>query len=220
MNTETTRILGIPVSLAGLINADARLRGFEPENPSMFVPRSFGAGWDLNIGAVAVKLGIIRPDDSLPDLAEHIPPATITALRVAPVLGAAAVAVIGVRAALTHDHLPSNWDITMKPTRWHSGPMAMAAPVALSVGSGIWATVAGRQKHADPVVDVAAAAQTIGLQAMSLILIAAATQHADNPEASRVLPAAGLVTLPVVSTGIMVTTVRGALRNLDRKLRA
>ncbi len=223
MNTQSTRhILGIPVSFDGLSSMEARLRGFEPENPQLFVPRTFGAGWDLNIGAVAVRLGLIRPDDSLPDLAAHIPASTITTLRLAPVIGALTVATAGVCTALTHDRLPSNWSVTLSPTRWSTGPAAMATPVLISVGSGVCATMAGHGKQPGQprtAVDVTSAAQSLGLQTMSLLLILAATRRADNPEASRLLPAAGLIAAPVVSTGVFVSTVRGALKNLDNKLR-
>ncbi|MBD8030043.1 DUF5808 domain-containing protein [Corynebacterium gallinarum] len=185
-----------------------RLRNFEPENPKLWVPRTIGLGWDLNIGAVAVKLGLIRPDDSLPDLEEHIPREVTTTLRIAPILGAAAVAAAGIQLARTHDRLPSNWGLTMKPTRWSNAPAAVAPPVLISVGSAVWAT-------ATPRVDVTLAAQALGLQTMSLLLLAAAARPS-----SRMLPAAGLVTLPAVATGILTATVRSALNNLDTKLKA
>lgn len=215
------RILGVPVSLSGLTDARARLRGFEPENPDLLVPRTVGAGWDLNIGAVAVRLGLIRPDDSLPDLAGHIPPTVTAALRTAPVLGGAVVTVAGVRAAMAHDRLPSNWGITLRPTRWARGPAAMAAPVLLSAGAGIWARLSSRRGDEGAAeVDVTSSAQALGLQATALLLIAAATRHAENPQASRLLPAAGLIAAPAVTTGVLVGTVRSALNNLDRTLRA
>ena len=49
-------------------------------HPALPVPLSAGIGWDLNTGAVAVRLGLIRPDDSLPDLEAHIPGAVARAL--------------------------------------------------------------------------------------------------------------------------------------------
>ena len=185
-----------------------RLRNFEPENPNLLVPRTIGLGWDLNIGAVAVKLGLIRPDDSLPDLEEHIPHEVTTTLRIAPILGAAAVTVAGIQLARTHDRLPSHWGLTMKPTRWSNAPAAVAPPVVISAGSAIWATTSPR-------VDVTVAAQALGLQTMSLLLLAAATRPS-----SRLLPVAGLIALPAVATGTLTATVRSALNNLDSKLKS
>lgn len=41
-----------------------RLAGtFDPANPKVMVPKVFGAGWTFNMGAVAVRLGLLRPDD-------------------------------------------------------------------------------------------------------------------------------------------------------------
>lgn len=185
-----------------------RLRNFDPENPNLLVPRTVGLGWDLNIGAVAVKLGLIRPDDSLPDLEEHIPHEVTTTLRITPILGAAAVTVAGIQLARTHDRLPSSWGLTMKPTRWSDAPAAVAPPVLISVGSAIWAT-------ASPRVDVSLTAQALGLQTMSLLLLAAASRPS-----SRTLPATGLIALPAVATGVLTATVRSALNNLDTKLKA
>lgn len=219
---DLRRVLGIPVSLAGLTNPEARLRAFEPENPNLFVPRTVGIGWDLNIGAVAVRLGLLRPDDSVPDLADHIPTATIKALRISPLIGSCAVAIAGAYTAKRHNRLPTNWGLTFRPNRWGTGVAAMATPVLLSVGAGVWAEIAPRRaatSNAKPTVDVTASAQAVGLQAMSLVIITAAARQADNPNAARWLPLAGVITAPAVSTGVLVTTVRSALRRLDRKLR-
>lgn len=54
------------------MSKEARLRVFDPESPRLFVPRSFGWGWELNLGAVAAKLGLIRPDDTVEDLEAYI----------------------------------------------------------------------------------------------------------------------------------------------------
>ena len=216
------RVLGFPVSLAGLTNPEARLRAFEPENPKLFVPRTICIGWDLNLGAVAVRLGILRPDDSVPDLVDHIPPATIKALRLSPLAGASAVLIAGAYTAQRYDRLPTNWGLTFRPNRWGNGVAAMATPVLLSVGAWVWAEIATRRattSNSKPTVDVTASAQALGLQAMSLVLITAAARQADNPDAARLLPLAGVMTAPAVSTGVLVTTVRSALRRLDRKLR-
>lgn len=216
------RILGIPVSLSGLTNANARHRAFEPENPNLLVPRTVGIGWDLNIGAIAVRLGLLRPDDSVPDLVDHIPPATVNALRIGPLAGATAVTIAGVCVARRFDRLPTNWGVTFRPTSWGSGVAAMSFPVGLSVGAGLWAELAARRSssaHASSSAAVTASAQALGLQVMSLALIAAAARQAQNPQSSRLLPAVGIIAAPTVTTGVLVTTVRSALGRLDRRLR-
>ena len=221
-DNRVRHFLGIPVSIAGLKDAEARLRAFEPENPNLFVPRAIGIGWDLNIGAVAVRLGLLRPDDSIPDLVEHIPSTTIRALRVGPLLGTSAVTLAGAYTAQRYERLPTNWGLTFRPNRWGNGVSAMATPVLLSVGAGLWAEIATRRATAGngkPTVDVSASAQALGLQASSLVLIAAAAKQAKDPQAGRLLPAIAVVTAPAVTTGVLVTTVRSALNRVAQKLR-
>lgn len=221
-DTGVRRVLGIPVSFAGLTDAEARLRAFEPENPNLFVPRTVGIGWDLNIGAVAVRLGLVRPDDSIPDLAEHIPSTTLSALRIGPLVGAGTVIAAGVYTARRHERLPTNWGLTFRPTHWGSGLAAMATPVLLSAGAGLWAELATRRASTSPdkpTVDVTASAQALGLQAMSLMLITAAARQAVDPHNARWLPLASVVAAPAVTTGVLVTTVKGALGRVARTLR-
>ncbi len=48
----------------GLANdPEGRERWWDPADPRIFVPRAIGLGWDINFGAIAVKLGWIREDD-------------------------------------------------------------------------------------------------------------------------------------------------------------
>lgn len=216
------RILGIPVSLQGLTDSEARLRAFEPENPKLFVPRTVGAGWDLNVGALAVRLGLLRPDDSIPDLAEHIPSTTVNTLRAAPLVGAVAVIAAGVYAAQRYEQMPTNWGLTFRPTRWGSGTAAMIPPVVISVGAGLWSEITSRRaiaQQSKPTVDVTTSAQAIGLQALSLVLIAAAARQVNNDNASNPMVLTGVLIAPAVTTGVLVTTVRSALRRVERKLR-
>lgn len=51
----TIRIFGVAVH-----SPQTQFKIFEPENPALFIPRTWGIGWDLNVGAVAVKLGLVR----------------------------------------------------------------------------------------------------------------------------------------------------------------
>lgn len=216
------RVLGVPVDIRGLTEPRARLRAFETENPSLLVPRAVGVGWDLNLGAVAVKLGLIRPDDSLPDLEGHIPARVSTLLTVAPLGGAAVVAAMGALAVRNDGPLPSNWSITFRPSSWVSAPRAVAVPVVLSVAAGAWAAAEslrhrGSARPQGP--EVTATAQVLGLQTMSAMLIAASRRAAKAPERRSLLALSGIVAFPAVSTAVLVATVRAALSNLDETLR-
>lgn len=92
-------ILGIPNSLTRGIGR--RMAGtFNPSDPHLIVPRVLGLGWTLNMGAVAVKLGMLNPDDVddeiLADAADHLGAAQLAA-AVPIVLAAVATAGFGLR---------------------------------------------------------------------------------------------------------------------------
>ncbi|MDY5143047.1 DUF5808 domain-containing protein, partial [Actinotignum timonense] len=110
----TPTIFGIPASLEALRSREARSRWFEPENPRVFVPRNFGIGWDINMGALAVRLGMIRPDDSLPDLEDYISPRTRHALSIAPALGGALAVGAAALVARRHRLLPSGFRANLR----------------------------------------------------------------------------------------------------------
>lgn len=55
-------ILGIPNSFARGIGRRMAAT-FDPADERLMIPRIFGAGWTLNMGAVAVRLGMLSPDD-------------------------------------------------------------------------------------------------------------------------------------------------------------
>lgn len=55
-------LLGIPNSLApGAMERMAAT--FDPSDPRLVVPHVFGIGWAINAGALAVRLGLLNPDD-------------------------------------------------------------------------------------------------------------------------------------------------------------
>lgn len=63
-------------------HAWARL--FDTQNPSLFATKVVGWGWDLNVGALAVKLGLLRPDDLDEDVLSAIPASTWRIVESAP----------------------------------------------------------------------------------------------------------------------------------------
>lgn len=57
-----TRLLGVPVAL--MTGLGRRMAGtFDPADQRLVIPRVFGLGWTLNLGRVAVGLGLLNPDD-------------------------------------------------------------------------------------------------------------------------------------------------------------
>ena len=86
------RVLGVPVALSPRGLSERAARSFSPADP-VLVPRAYGIGWDLNLGALAVRAGLAHPDDLDDDLS--LGPAQSAALSAAPALLALGVAAAG-----------------------------------------------------------------------------------------------------------------------------
>lgn len=105
------RVLGIPYDVRVPTTARVASRLWDPMNPHILVPRVWGAGWDINFGALAVKTGIVRPDDE-DEPFEAAPPAAVLATLAVPLTLAAAVLVLmAVRYSSLPAELPTNWDL-------------------------------------------------------------------------------------------------------------
>lgn len=111
------RLAGVPYDLRRPTAERIQHAWWDPSRPEILVPRAFGIGWDLNLGALAVRLGIIEPD------AEDVPFASTPASAhwIAAALPAAlAVAVIAHYTAREDlpAQLPRRWDRAGRPDRW------------------------------------------------------------------------------------------------------
>ena len=109
-NQEQPRtIFGMPNSFTRGIGD--RIAGtFDPSDERLIIPRVFGLGWTINMGAVAVRLGLLNADDVddeiLADAAERLTPAQITTI--------AAIAASGVAAGAFFRHRSAAKKITGK----------------------------------------------------------------------------------------------------------
>ena len=138
-----------------------------PQDPRLFLPRVVGLGWDLNFGALAVRLGLIEPD------AEDVPFASVpdsafrTALALPAALGVATVAHYAVRGPSLPARLPNHFDGAGRPDRWVTKGVAAATDVALAVLPTAWAawSVKTRRPVAGRVAALALAASTGGAAA-------------------------------------------------------
>lgn len=222
------RILGIPVGFDALISKDARLSQFEPENPQLLIPRRAGIGWDINFGAVAVRLGLIRPDDSLPDLENYIPSHVVSVLSASPFVSAIAVGAASVATARRFKEIPAKRTLTLRPKKWKPA-REVVLPLALaSVGFAGWDMWV---QHRENSVDVVSVALTNSFTAVALLSLAAGWCDARAEEESRckdadalhtaaiALSAASIAALPVVMLGTEVATVKSALQNVKIQLR-
>jgi hypothetical protein len=136
--------------------AGARLRGLDeriattwwaPADARLFLPRAFGWGWDLNFGAVAVRLGLIEPDaeavpfTATPELAFKVAAVVPAAMAAATVLHYVA------RGRSLPAQLPSHWGVDGAPDRWTPKPAAAVTDLmvtGLAAGVGVWAATSSR----------------------------------------------------------------------------
>ncbi|MCZ9309971.1 DUF5808 domain-containing protein [Corynebacterium uberis] len=192
-------------------------RNFQPENPSWFVPRTYGIGWDLNFGAVAVKLGLIRPDDSLPDLEAYIPESTRKVVRWSPWAATAAAAATSALLA-RHPRAATQWTLGGRAKKYASGRVAAATWLGVSAVAAVPSAVVARRS--EPGAQVTAAATTLGLDTLVILSALAALRDAASPGRRQPVAAAAPALALLVTGGVFVGTVRRALEGVSRSLRS
>ncbi|QQS00568.1 MAG: hypothetical protein IPK37_17375 [Austwickia sp.] len=90
-----------------------RARVWDPTNPALLVPRLVGGGWTVNLGALAVRLGLLRPDDYDADVLPHIPRAATGAAHAVPVvLATGTCAALAASWRRLPDRVPTSWSAT------------------------------------------------------------------------------------------------------------
>ncbi len=214
------RVCGLPFSGLWCGDSDALMEGFEPENPTLVVPRKYGLGWSLNLGAIAVKAGWIRPDDSLPDLADHVPDRLRKTLAVAPLLGGTLT--VGMSVAVARKKtVAARWSLLGKPLKFASGSKAAVAPLVLSGAVALLPQLARKSTPESQVaIDLTRRADILGVQAMALAGAIASYRSASHPEKRQALAAVAPLLWPVVSCGVQVVCVKTALLRINADLRA
>lgn len=112
---------------------------WNPRDERLFVPRVFGLGWTLNVGAVAVRLRLIEPDAE-DEPFEHTPaPVLRAALAVPAVLAAAVGAHYVVRWRALPARLPNQLDVVGRVGGWTSRSTAAAVDVTAALAPTVWA---------------------------------------------------------------------------------
>jgi hypothetical protein len=103
------RVLGVPYDLRAPTSERYARRGWDPLDRRIFVPKALGIGWTINLGALAVRTHLVRPDDEDSPFAA-VPPRIIAATIVVSVLAFAAFAVVAVTSwAGLPERVPTHW---------------------------------------------------------------------------------------------------------------
>lgn len=128
------RVLGMPYDFRGASADRVGERIWNPADPRVFMPRLFGVGWTINFGAIAVKIGLIRPDDAGDEAFERIPTSAVRAALAVPVVFAlATVAVLLLAWPTLPAELPVHWGANGAPDDWAARPVAMGMLFAIAV---------------------------------------------------------------------------------------
>ncbi|MER5478770.1 DUF5808 domain-containing protein [Streptomyces sp. NPDC002734] len=207
------RVLGLPVETRGPVNAEVRSRVWNPADPRLVVPRLFGLGWSLNLGAFAVRLGLIRPDDMGHDVLEGIPARNLRLARSVPLVIAGATAAA---TAFTWRSLPRTVASGFGPggrARGRASRTSILGMVAIGAVPALWS-----QRPAVATEEALVRAAT----ATSLAVISASAVAATVADARHAGDRWGLLTagaVPVAalaSMGVVLLPLRAGLRQAWR----
>lgn len=123
---------------------------WRPSDPRLFLPRAVGLGWDVNLGALAVRLNLIEPDaesvpfTATPDVAFRLAAGLPLALA-----GATVVHYL-VRGRSLPPQLASHWNAAGRPDRWVPKRRAAATDIALTAGAAALAAWAAGAERPGP----------------------------------------------------------------------
>ena len=181
------QVFGVPFETRGATDAAVRSRIWAPSDPRILVPRMFGLGWAVNLGAVAVRLGLLRPDDWDDECLDRVDPRLLTILQYAPVAWALASAVISITTMRRGRPVPTHWDRRGRADMWSTPPAALT-PAAISVAFAAWGTrsTSGDDRMIRPALGAAGASLGCAIAVMT-------SRSAKNPD--EVVPAPALLAL-------------------------
>jgi len=127
------RILGVPYDVRMPDTTRAASRWWNPLDPRILVPRVFGLGWDINFGAVAVKVHLVRPDDEDEPFAA-VPPRMVTASLAVPViLGLALIVAMLAFGPTMPARIPSHFDVFGRADQFADGGVVTSVLLAIAL---------------------------------------------------------------------------------------
>ncbi len=190
---EEATVFGVPWETRGPTDASVRARVWDPADPRILVPRLFGLGWTVNLGAVAVRLGLIQPDDWDDESLDAVDPRLLTVLRVVPLAWWAAAMALSVRTWRRGEPVPTHWGRGGVADRW-SGRAAALVPAVIATGFAVWGTrpTTGDDRMIRPGLGSAGAA----LAAATALMTETAMAHPEGRRGLNVPTALAALVLP------------------------
>lgn len=199
------RLLGVPYELRFPTAERVVSLWWNPLDRHVFVPTFFGLGWSINFGALAVKLGMVRPDDEDVPFAA-VPEGWLMLTLALPVVIATA---LGALVLIYQGSLPAqvavHYGIT-GPDQFGPKESAVLMPVGMTLlGLALVATTWIPRKP--PLLRVGAGAFATFLATISFASYAQSVATAYRPTATGIL-LPGIVGTLVLTGGLLVTMSR------------
>lgn len=123
---------------------------WRPSDPRLLLPRAVGLGWDVNFGAIAVRLNLIEPDAEAVPFTSTPDPAFRTAAVLPVALAGAAALHYLVRGRNLPSRLASHWGPTGRPDRWVSKERAAVTDISLTAGAAALAAWSAGSDRSGP----------------------------------------------------------------------
>jgi hypothetical protein len=210
------RVLGVPYDLRPPSSERFATRVWDPTDSRVLVPKALGVGWTVNLGALAVKAHLIRPDDEDAPFTAT-PEGAVRATLAAPI---AVVVTLGVLIAVRWSGLPAtvpvHWGITGQADGYGSrgGQVLVVALVAMiPLLAAVWVHARGRQAFSR----IAASAVSLGFADIALTIFVQTLFSVDG--GSGVWPTwvgiAGFVVLPLLLLVVVSRIGRAAEQRHD-----
>lgn len=203
------RYLGNP--LRGLTKG-GRASMWNMDDPRVLQPHLLGYGWSVNWAAVAVKLGLVRPDDIDGDVISEIPQ---SAMQLAVLLPSALTVAHGALLVTSWKRLPSRvhkkWKLNGRPIPKKSTKSALLIPLAGStVGAGITTLAAMCTDDREDILRVASLSTLLSvISPARLLIVLSEVNGRPNPATTQTGVTAASI---VASASCIIFPLRAGLK--------
>ncbi len=127
------RILGMPYEFRAPTATSIMERMWNPGDPRILMPRTFGVGWTINFGAVAVRLGLARPDDTEERPFENLSNRAVSiAMAVPAVFGVVTAVIAAAYWSRLPESVPTHFNAAGVADGWGTKSLALGIPVAIA----------------------------------------------------------------------------------------
>jgi hypothetical protein len=176
------RVLGVPYDFTPPSTAKFAARWWNLADPHVFVPRMFGVGWTVNFGAIAVKLGMMRPDDEDAMPFGNVPDRALVLAMLVPTV----IVAVGIIAAVLAwrglpAELPTHWGINGAPDQWGSKASALGFLLLMGTGPVLLGWLRGFRQGTSKAVRAFWAAGTVMFSVLGSGLIGLTIYSAKDP---------------------------------------